>query len=312
MRFVVTGANGLVGSRLVGELLSAGHEGGAWGRGPQRAPLTPRSASPSPQGRGDVKYVSVDLTDAQAVATAARATMPQVFINPAAMTDVDGCERDPSGAWAATAEAPAALARAARELGSFMLHVSTDYVFDGDAGPYDVDATPNPRGVYAISKFAGELAVKALLPASTWAIARTAVVYGWPSTGKNNFGTWLLSSFAAGKSVNLFSDQWVSTSHATNVAAMLAEIAARRLPGLWHTCGAEVTDRVEFGKRLCARFGFDPALIKPSRMADVRLPSPRPAKSGLIVTQSTNTLEATPWTVAQALEQLHAEYKGES
>jgi dTDP-4-dehydrorhamnose reductase len=189
------------------------------------------------------------------------------------------------------------------------VHVSTDYVFDGDAGPYEVDSTPNPRGVYAITKHLGEQTVKALLPPASWSIARTAVVYGWPSTGKNNFGTWLISTLRDGKPVKLFSDQWVSPTHATNCAEMLAELAERKLAGLWHTSGAEVMDRVTFGHALCDRFGFDRALVQPSRMADVKLPSPRPAKSGLSVTKTAAELSAKPLSLAASLDRLYAEYK---
>lgn len=299
MRVVVTGANGLVGSRLSRLLVSQGHEVFAWARGEARATLN------------GAKYVSVDLVDADAVSRSLRESRPDVIINPAAMTDVDGCERDPLGAWAANVDAPATLARCARELDAHLVHVSTDYVFDGDAGPYDIDATPNPRGVYAITKHAGEQAVRALLPTARWSIARTAVVYGWPSTGKNNFGSWLLSTLSAGKPVNLFADQWVSPSHADNVSGMLAELAAKKLGGIWHTCGAEVVDRVTFGHQLCERFGFDKALIKPSSMAQVNLPSPRPAKSGLVVTR-TNALEHKPLNLAASLELLHAEFRSQS
>jgi dTDP-4-dehydrorhamnose reductase len=294
MRVAVTGSNGLVGRRLVAQLEGAGHEVLALSRGERRV-----------QGR--FAYASVDLADGALLTKTLLDFKAEAIINPGGMTDVDGCERDPIAAWDANVGGVASLARAARSLGAQLVHVSTDYVFDGDDGPYTVDARPNPRGTYAITKHAGEQTVKALLPPAQWTIARTAVVYGWPSTGKNNFGFWLVSTLAQGKQVPLFEDQWVSTSHATNVAAMLKELAERKLAGIWHTCGAEVMDRVSFGRRVCERFGFDPALIKPSRMADVKLASPRPAKSGLDVTKTMQALEAKPWPVARALDELYRE-----
>lgn len=297
MRVLITGANGLVGSRLVRLMASRGHQVLGLGRGPHRAI--------APSG---VAYLSVDLADAKQVVQALKEVRPDVVINCAAMTDVDGCERDALGAWTANVEAVATLAKSARELDAHLLHVSTDYVFDGTEGPYDVDAVPNPRGVYALTKHAGEEAVRALCTDQHWTIARTAVVYGWPSTGKNNFGSWLIEALGSGKVVKLFVDQWVSPSHAGSVAEMLGELAERRLPGFWHTCGAEVVDRVSFGRELCARFGFNPSLITPSRMADVKLPSPRPAKSGLVVTKTAQALSAKPLSLEAALARLHAEY----
>lgn len=299
MRFLITGAHGLVGTRLCNILTGRGHEVVALDRGHQHAAL-----------KGIARHLSVDMGNAELFGMALREVRAEVIINCAAMTDVDGCERDPSGAWAVNADAVATLARACRELDTHLVQVSTDYVFDGDHGPYDVDAIPNPRGVYAISKHAGEEAVRVLGTKGNWTIARTAVVYGWPSMGKNNFGSWLVEALGGGKTVKLFSDQWVSPTHASNVAEMLAELGERRLAGTWHTSGAEVVDRVTFGRQLCARFGFDAALIHPSRMADVNLPSPRPSKSGLVVTHTAQTLSAKPLSNEAALDRLHAEYKG--
>lgn len=300
MHVVVTGSNGLVGRRLVRDLAAHGHRVTATDR---QGDLGPQQANPL------VPYRALDLADAPALMKALTELAPEVIVNPAAMTDVDGCERDPDGAFAANVEGVATLCRVTKALGAHLLHVSTDYVFDGDAGPYELDAVPNPRGTYAITKHAGEQAVRALLPPERWAIARTAVVYGWPAAGKDNFGSWLLSSLRQGKPVKLFSDQWVSPTIALNVAAMLAELAERKLTGLWHTSGAEVVDRVAFGHRLCAKFGFDPALIQPSRMADVKLASPRPARSGLVVTKTAATLANKPWGLDESLERFLSEYR---
>jgi dTDP-4-dehydrorhamnose reductase len=294
MRVAVTGSNGLVGRRLVSQLIASGHEVLGLSRGERRV-------------EGAFTYAAVDLADGALLSKTLGDFKPDAIINPGGMTDVDGCERDPLAAYEANVTGVATLAKAARSTGAHLVHVSTDYVFDGEAGPYAIDAKPNPRGTYAITKHAGEQTVKALLPAGQWTIARTAVVFGWPSTGKNNFGFWLVSTLAQGKQVPLFEDQWVSTSHATNVAAMVKELAEKKLAGLWHTCGAEVMDRVSFGLRVCERFSFDKALVKPSRMADVKLASPRPAKSWLDVTKTAQTLDAKPWTVARALDELYRE-----
>lgn len=296
MHVLVAGSNGLVGSRLVARLSGQGHRVTAMGRGDAR-------------GLAGVPYLSVDLGDGAKLKAAVEGARPEVIVNCAAMTDVDGCERDPERAFIANVDGVATLARAARTLGAHLVHVSTDYVFDGDAGPYDVDAVPNPRGVYAITKHMGEQAVRALCAADRWTIARTAVVYGWPPAGQKNFGSWLVDSLSKGTKVKLFADQWVSPSLASNVAAMLAELGTRRLAGIWHTCGAEVVDRVTFGKMLCERFGFDAALIEPSRMADVKLASPRPAKSGLVVTKTVNALENKPSSLDASLAAFHEEVR---
>ena len=289
MRILVAGANGLVGSRLV-HALHGTQAVVALTRGRLVAHLA------------GVGHVVADLADPEAVERAVAEARPEVIVNCAAMTDVDGCERAPTQAFAANVTGVAALARSARACGAHLLHVSTDYVFDGEAGPYLPQAVPNPRGVYALTKHMGEQAVRALAEPGRWAIARTAVVYGWPAAGQRNFGSWLVESLSRGQGLKLFEDQWVSPSLALNVAELLAELALRRLPGLWHACGAEVVNRVEFALRLCDAFGFDPALVQPSRMADVPLLSPRPARAGLDVAATASALTAQPLGLLASLE----------
>ena len=295
MRTLVVGANGLVGSRLVSTLLTAGHHVAAIGRGDRRF-------------KGEASYHSVDLADAAGLTKVVTTEKPELILNCAAMTDVDGCEREPENAWTANVDGVATLAKAAKATGAHFVHVSTDYVFDGVTGNYSPDSIPNPRGTYAVTRYVGEQAVRSL--AGSWAIARTAVVFGWPAAGQKNFGSWLVDALGKGTPVKLFDDQWVNPSMALNVADMVAELGTRKLTGIWHTCGADVVDRVQFGKALCAKFGFDPSLITPSKMADVKLASPRPSRSGLDVKKTVDTLIAKPWSLDVALGRFVTEVKG--
>ncbi|AKQ65373.1 dTDP-4-dehydrorhamnose reductase [Myxococcus hansupus] len=292
MRFLVTGSNGLVGSRLCGLLHQSGHQVVGLGRGARRT-------------GGEYGYVSVDLTREADVASAVEAAAPEVIIHCASMTEVDACEKDPEAAYAGNVTAAAAVARSARKAGAHLVHVSTDYVFDGDAGPYDEAAVPNPRGVYSVTKHMGEQAARVLAPGC--AIARTAVVYGWPPVeGRLNFGAWLVTALEKGQQVRLFEDQVVSPSLADNVAAMLMELGTRRLGGVWNTCGGAVIDRVGFGRALCEVFGFDAKLIVPTRMAELKLASPRPLKSGLRTDKVRAELSVPPLELAESLSRFHA------
>ncbi|NPC70550.1 SDR family oxidoreductase [Corallococcus exiguus] len=294
MRFLVTGANGLVGSRVCAQLTERGHEVVGLGRGPRRT-------------GGTHGYVEVDLTREQDVAAAIAQARPEAIIHPASMTEVDACEKDPDAAYAANVHATAAVARAAKVAGAHLVHVSTDYVFDGDAGPYSEDALPNPRGVYALTKHMAEQAARVFAPGC--AIARTAVVYGWPAAGRPNFGAWLVGALEKGQPVKLFEDQVVSPSFADSVAAMLVELGERQLGGVWNTCGGTVIDRVGFGRALCEVFGFDASLITPTRMADLKLASPRPLRSGLKTDKVRTELKAQPLELAESLARFHAAWK---
>jgi dTDP-4-dehydrorhamnose reductase len=290
MRTLVTGANGLVGARVAAQLSSRGHAVTALGRGSRRS-------------GGDFEYASVDLGDAAAVAGSVRAARPEVIINAGALTDVDGCEMAAADAFRINGIAPGILAVAASEIGSHLIQVSTDYVFDGTAGPYSEDAIPNPRGVYAITKHIGEQAVRAL--GHSWAIARTAVIYGWPSAGRANFGSWLLGAVRKGETVRLFEDQFVSPSLADSVAEQLVEIAERKLSGVWNVCGAEVVNRLQFGQALCAEFGFDASRIIAWRLANGALRSPRPQRGGLRTDKAMAQLKNRPIGLAASLARFH-------
>src|SRR5229473_7752514 len=303
MRIAVTGARGLTGSRLCLELWGRGHDVVGLLRGP--IPTSP----PQPvvqSRRRPFEYRACELTDARAVEGALFEPRPEVIIHTASMTDVDLCERNPDSAYASNVDATANLSRAAQSIGAHLVHVSSDYVFDGEQGPYGEDDVPNPRGAYATTKHIAEQAVAVLTP--SWAVARTAVVYGWPPSGRPNFGSWLVSTLRRGESVRLFEDQLVSPSLALSLAAMLAEIAERKLAGIWNACGGSVVDRLTFGRELCRVFGFNPELCIPSRVADARLASPRPRRCGLRPDKAAAQLESKPLPLSAALASFHGEY----
>lgn len=295
MRVLVTGANGLVGGRLCSELASRGHAVIGLSRGPARWALPG-------------EYLSCDLVDRDAALSAIGAARPEAVVHCAAEADVDLCEREPERAFSGNVLATANVAQACRAAGARLVHVSTDYVFDGEDGPYAEDAVPNPQGVYGLTKHMAEQAARAL--AGSWAVARTAVVYGWPAAARRNFGSWLVESLAQGREVRLFEDQIVSPSLAASVAAMLAEIAERRLGGVWHLCGAEALDRVAFGRELCAVFGFDASLLVPVRLKEAKLAGPRPRRCGLRSERARTELAARPLGVRESLERFKREWAG--
>ena len=158
MTILVTGAGGLVGSRVVARLAAAGEKAVGIGR------------------------AQVDLRDAGRLRALLDDLRPDGIIHCGAMTDVDGCEKDPEGAWAVNAAAVEVLARSRARLTA----ISTDYVFDGEKGDYSEDDIPNPRGVYARSKRAGE---EAALRASDRAVCRVAVVYSGYQSMKRTFAS---------------------------------------------------------------------------------------------------------------------------
>jgi dTDP-4-dehydrorhamnose reductase len=292
MRVLVTGANGLIGSRLCHQLVRDQHVALGLSRGPRRT-------------EGAWNYETCELASREAVKDAFDRFRPEVVIHCASATDVEQCESDREAAFAGNVLAAAHVAGEARQVGAHLIHVSTDYVFAGGAGPYDEEALPDAKSIYGITKRMGEDAARSL--SDRWAIVRTSVVYGWPPARRPNFGSWLWSSLERGERVRLFADQIVSPSLALHVAAMLLELAARRLTGIWNLCGAEPVDRVTFGRRFCEVFGFDPGLIVPVQLADAGLQATRPLRGGLRADKALAQLQTQPLTIAESLRRFREE-----
>jgi dTDP-4-dehydrorhamnose reductase len=240
------------------------------------------------------------------VEAALRDFRAEAVLHAGAMTDVDGCEREPEAAWRANVGGTEQVARACRALGARLLAVSTDYVFDGEGGPYGEDDKPNPRGAYARSKRCGEEA--ALLIAPDCAVARVAVVYSGRAGAKSTFATQVVEKLGRGEQVKAFSDQIVSPTLAENGAAMTLELLlATDYRGVLHTSGATALDRVDFARRVAARFGLRGEIV-PVRTADVKLLAPRPLRAGLRVDRAAALLRARPLAIDAALDLFHAQW----
>ena len=293
MRVAVTGANGLLGGEAV-ELLSGRHEVLALGRGPCRLPP------------GDFSWADADLGDGVSVRRALVAFGAGAVLHAGAMTDVDACERDPEAAWRVNAGGSEQVARACRELGARLVAVSTDYVFDGRAGPYREEDVPNPRGAYARTKRVGEEA--ALLLAPDCAVARVAVVFSGRPGAKPTFATQVVEKLSRGEPVRAFEDQLVSPTLARNGAAMALELLLEtRYRGVLHASGATVLDRVDFARRVARRFGLSGEIVG-VRTADAGLPAPRPLRGGLSVERASGLLREKPLSVDAAIDRFHEEW----
>src|SRR5207302_2961811 len=194
----------------------------------------------------------------------------------------------------------------ARAAGATLIARTTDYVFDGEAGPYSEDDIPNPRGAYAKSKRCGEEAALLLAPGA--AVARVAVVYSGHGGSKRTFAQGALEALRARKEVRAFEDQSVSPTLADNAAEMIIGLWRSGQAGVWHCTGAEVVIRVEFARALARKLGADERLIVPTRLADAKLLAPRPLRAGLRVDRIQRLLgERAPMTLDRQLDAFLAE-----
>ena len=293
MSILVTGANGLVGSRVVARLSGSVERVIAAGRGPHRFAT-------------EVEYLDIDLRERGRLARAIDQRRPAGVIHCAALTGVDECEEDPVAAWTLNVALVEECALACRRAGARLTALSSDYVFDGEKGDYSEDDMPNPRGVYARTKRAGEEAT--LLLAGDRAVCRVALVYsGWAGS-RPTFASTAAENLLAGKPVKAFVDQAGSPTLADNAAEMIIGVHRSGTQGVFHCCGATAVTRLEFARALAGKLAADPDLVVPIRLAELKLRAPRPMRSTLRVEKVKSLLgDAVPLPLDAALDRFLVE-----
>lgn len=293
-RILITGATGLLGQELVHRM----------SRNPDLDVLaTSRDEKPS-FGDLSVGYTRMDITDFARVKEVFEDFTPHVVINTAAMASVDGCEKDREGCWNANVESVENLARVCRLHGARLIQISTDFVFDGEEGPYREDARPNPVNFYGKSKLAAENAVRQLSP-DKWAIVRTVLVYGTGHALKRtNVGMWILRDLTAGKPIRVFEDQLRSPTYVADLADGIERMVRFGRTGVYHISGREYMTLHEFAVALAEEFDLDPSLITPVTCDDLKLGAPRPPRTGFIILKAETELGFRPRDLRTALRDL--------
>lgn len=235
-----------------------------------------------------VGRAALDICEAKTIERAMVNTRPDVVINSAAYTAVDKAEGDAANAYAMNRDGARALAEAAARAGVPIIHISTDYVFDGNKpDAYDEDDATHPVTVYGQSKLAGEEAVRAANPRHV--IVRTAWVH---SPGGNNFVRSMLQRAAAGDELRIVSDQTGNPTYAPHLCSVLLDIARQvkgrpeTFPGwgVYHAAGTGVTTWQGLASevmRISERLGGPSVAVTPITTADYPTPASRPANSAL-------------------------------
>ncbi len=293
MRILVTGASGLLGRKVLAALRrQQGWEPIATARAPGSLP------------RDEVGTVyPLDVCDRDQVRAALTRTRPAAVIHTAAMTDVDGCEREPERAWAVNVGGTQIVAEACARVSARLVHLSTEYVFDGRAGPYRESDAPNPLSVYGRTKLESERAVAA--SCERWAVARTTVLFGYAPGVRANFVLWLLGRLARGERTRVVADQIGSPTLADNLADMVLALAGDGGHGIYHTVGGSRLARSDFARLAATEFGLDADLIDPVATADLCQPAPRPLAAGLSTARFQREFPTVPVLSARdALERL--------
>ncbi|MNS78566.1 dTDP-4-dehydrorhamnose reductase [compost metagenome] len=258
MRVFVTGAQGMLGQDLVPVLKAAGDTVIQSGMQPSEDP----------------NFVHLDITDLEATKQAITSARPDVVINCAAYTNVDGAEADPDSAYRVNALGTWNLALACQEVGAAMLLVSTDYVFDGKKGSaYDEYDAPNPQSVYGRSKYAGEQHLQQVL--KRFYIVRTAWLYG--HHGKNFVET-ILKAAAERPELKVVNDQWGCPTWTRDLAEAINRIIRTGRYGIYHATGHGECTWMDFARKI-VELGEMATPVLPQTTAELNRPAPRPRYS---------------------------------
>jgi len=250
-------------------------------------------------------YNQLDITNRSDVKSLASSFQPDVIFNAAGATNVDWCESNREEAWKANVTAVENLVDAARKVGAKLVHVSTDYVFDGKHGPYDEEAKPYPIGYYGKTKLASENAVRSSEIQHT--ILRTIVLYGNGIGVKPNFPLWVINSLKSGKQINVVDDQIGNPTYVGDLAlAMIKSFELNRL-GIFHIGGGEQLSRFDFALQIADVFSLDRSLIRCIKTSDLHQASPRPMLSGFITLKAETQLGMHFLTVKEGLTLLKHE-----
>ena len=285
-KILVTGGSGLVGSYLLPHL-----------NGKYDLYVT-TNKTPTICG----KNIPLDLLQIQNVSVKIREIKPDVIINLAAFTDVDGCEINHDLSMQLNRDLVATLSKYVHDNSSYLLHISTDYVFDGNKGNYDEFDDVNPINWYGLTKLQGEKEIISKLRKDSWCIARISTPFGIHKQ-KLSFPSFVIEKLYKGESIRVLTDQFTSPTYTVNLASMLEEIIERRISGLIHASGASRLSRYEQALKICSIFGLNENLILKIRSNEMNWKAKRPKDSSLNVNKASNVLYNKPETFDQALKQ---------
>lgn len=290
MRILVTGSNGLLGQKLI-KLLG--------NKSTIELLATSKGANRVSNQTG-YQYQSLDITNKQEINTVFDTFKPNVVINTAAMTNVDACEDDKELCWDLNVNAVKYMIAAAEKHNTHFIHLSTDFVFDGEAGPYKETDQPNPLSYYGESKYEAEK----LLQASNikWSIVRTIIVYGVAENmSRSNIVLWAKDALAKGNPLNIVDDQFRSPTLAEDLAMGCWLIAEKEAQGIYHISGKDVLSIIDLVYAVADFYGFDKSIVSATSSVNLNQAAKRPPKTGFILDKAIKDLDYSPCSFKEGL-----------
>ncbi|NEU07348.1 SDR family oxidoreductase [Flavihumibacter sp. R14] len=290
MKILVTGSNGLLGQKLTEIILSNPElQLVATGKGPDRFPQD-----------GKYDYAELDVSDGIQVEQVLRLHRPDVLIHGAAMTNVDECENRKDECWIANVDSVKNLIVACEKLDIHLIHLSTDFIFDGEAGPYTEEAEPHPLSYYGLTKLEAEKLIKA--SSASWTILRTIIVYGIVNDmSRSNIVLWAKNALEKGAPINVVNDQWRMPTLAEDLAACCVLAARKKKQGVYNASGKDMMSIIELVEKVADYWNLDKSLINPISSASLNQAARRPKRTGFVLDKSIRELGYTPHSFQEGL-----------
>lgn len=289
-KILITGSNGLLGQKLIYALR---------GRNDITLIATAKGVNRTKEKSGYV-YEELDITNQEMVMNVLIKHKPDCIINTAAMTNVDACEQNKEECRRLNVDAVTYLTNACKKTNAHFIHLSTDFVFDGENGPYKEDDKTNPLSFYAQSKLGSEKIVEQSNLA--WTIIRTIIIYGVvDDLQRSNVVLWTINSLRDKKTISVISDQHRSPTLAEDLADACIQAAIKRQTGLYHVSGKNLMTILESVQQTADFFGLDKSFIKPITTKELNQAAKRPLKTGFIIDKAIKDLNYQPHSFLEGL-----------
>jgi len=277
-KILITGASGKVGEAITRFLINETD----WGI----ILLSENANKLNPSVR--YKTYQVDLKNKKLLKEICFDERPDVIINCAAMTNVDGCEDEKELCWNLNVNLVEDLGSIAKILEAHLITISTDYIFDGKDGPYDENYSPNPLSYYGKSKLAAENYCRSHL--DKYSIIRTNVVYGYSSYDKTNFIEWVEAKLSKGEELTLIDGQYCNPTLSDDIAHTIFRCIEKNAYGIYNAAGKDWMNRFEIALIIAETYGYDKSLINEVASSTFKQKAIRPEKGGLITLKAETNL----------------------
>lgn len=293
VKLLITGATGLLGSKLVTTALQQHFE-----------VVVAYHTQPI---KADYRRLHLDLGSESKVIKSITKERPDVVIHTAALTNVDYCEENKAAAQKINVDGTRCVVKACEKVGADLIFISTDYVFDGEKGMYKEEDITSPINYYGLTKLEGERIIEN--SELDYIIVRTSVLYGWTLKRKLNFVTWVIKMLKQEREINVASDQFGSPTFVDHLAEVLLGMCKKNLRGVFHGAGSERISRFDFATKIARIFKLEEKLIKPVTSETLKQRARRPRDSSLAVDKVEKMLNIKMLNTTEGLTLMRKEMK---